>query len=398
MSRCPRTHQDEDPARAVRGPSTVASVMTTGADRLLAAVAAYGLGEAAAALPTVPLDDDGFAAHVRDAEGHRLLGLLGAAIGEGEFPVTASQAASFEERLRGWLGHTLRVERMLLQAVDALDAAGLDHRVLKGVALAHTVYPDPAWRVFGDVDLLVPPDALTRAAEVVAGALGATRAQPELRPGFENRFGKEVLLRVGSLELDLHRTFVEGALGLTMELDDLWGPPEHCEIGGRRLAVLPPPVQVLHAAYAVVLGDWPPRLVARRDLAQVLTVRDPDAEEVLRLARRWRAEAVLARALDHAWATLRPPATPALVDWARTHRPGRLDRVLVGSHVGPSRAYTRHAAALLVLPGIRRRASYLRALALPQREYLEARGMSRWRFLQRPLRVAKKVAGRRETP
>ena len=45
---------------------------------------------------------------------------------------------------------------MLLRALEVLAAAGIPSRVLKGVALAHTAYPQPELRVFGDVDLLVP--------------------------------------------------------------------------------------------------------------------------------------------------------------------------------------------------------------------------------------------------
>ena len=45
-------------------------------------------------------------------------------------------------------------------------------------------------------------------------------------------------------------------------------------------------------------------------------------------------------------------------------------------HPSDARAFTRHAAALVVLPTMRDRLGYLHAIALPQREYLEARGMS----------------------
>ena len=361
-----------------------------GADAALAGVAAYGLATTREQ-PTEPLEQAAFAALLLGAERHRILGLLGAAVGAGDFPVTDDQHDLLEQQLQAWLAHALRVERLLLVAVGALADAAIDHRVLKGVALAHSVYPDPAWRVFGDVDLLVPPDMLTRAASVLEHALPAAREAPELRPGFDDRFGKEVLLRVGALELDLHRTFVEGALGLTLHLPDLWEAPDGCVIGGRGVAVLPAPQRLLHAAYAAVLGDWPPRFIARRDLAQILTLLDPDPERVLTLARRWRAEAVLARALRETWETLGVRHTPWLVEWARAHRSGRLDRLLVASHLGRARAHTRHGVALIVVSGVRARLAYLRAIAWPQRAYLDARGMTRRGFLARPLGLARRL-------
>lgn len=353
---------------------------------MLAAVAGYGLA-AGDALPTEPLEDEPFDELVRASERHRVLGMLGAAVRAEALATTAQQRDWLEERFRAQLAHCLRVERLALDAVDALDAAGIEHRVLKGVALAHTVYPSPDWRVFADIDLLVAWPSLGRAVEVLNGALGTVREVPELRPGFDARFGKEILLRTPErLELDVHRMFVEGAMGLTIDLGDLFASPERFTLGGRTLATLAAPMHVLHAAYAAVLGDWPPRLIGLRDLVQVLVEREPEPPEVVELARRSGACAVLARALVLAEDSLTPGHRGPLIDWAAAYRPRPLERLLLAAHVGPGRAYTRHAAALLVLPGVRDRLAYLRAIVWPQPEYLAGRGFSRRRFARRALR------------
>jgi hypothetical protein len=359
---------------------------TAGGDLTLRAVAAYGL-PGAPRLPGEPLADDRFAALLLSCEPHRLLGFMGAAARCGDLQLRDGQRDRLEEFLQSWLANALRVEALLLGAVEVLDAAGIEHRVLKGVALAHTVYPDPAWRVFGDVDVLVPAAAFTCAAETLGRELGTRRDAPELRPGFDTRFAKEALLRTADgLELDLHRTFVEGALGLTVHLPDLFASGQTFDLGGRQLRTLPPPQQLLHAAYAAVLGDWPPRRSAQRDVAQIVLALDPPPVEVLELAGRWRASAVLARALTGTWEALTPGPAPPLVEWARSYRPGSLERLLLASHVGPARAYTRHAAALLVVPGLLGRLAYLRAIAWPQRAYLEARGFTRAGFSSRAVR------------
>ena len=222
----------------------------------------------------------------------------------------------------------------------------------------------------------MPGDRLRQSAEVLAEYFGAERAQPELRPGFDDRFGKEVMIRVGPLELDLHRTFVEGAFGMTVELDDLFAPPYRFPLGGHELDALPQPQRLLHACYAAALGDWPPRLGSLRDVAQLIIKEQPHIVDVLFMARRWRAEAVVARAVVTAWEELDLTVRPPLVDWAFGFRPSRTDRVLLSAHEGPARAFTRHAAALIVLPNISARAAYLRAIVLPQRSYLQARGMT----------------------
>ena len=131
------------------------------------------------------------------------------------------------------------------------------------------------------------------------------------------------------------------------------------------------------------MGDSPPRLAAVRDVAQILLTLDPPMDEVLRFARRWRAEAVLARGITMAWDLLAPAATPPLVDWAGSYQPSRVDRLLLASQTGPGRGSTRHLAALLVIPGLSDRVAYLRAVAWPHADYLRSRGLDRRDHLRR---------------
>ncbi len=236
-----------------------------------------------------------------------------------------------------WLGHALRVERLLLEATAALDRAGIESRVLKGVALAHTAYDDPADRVFGDADLLVPGREFTRAVHALEAAFGVERAQPEIRPGFDDRFGKEATLTVGGVELDLHRTFVEGALGLTIQLDDLFAPPYRFPLGITELEALPMPPRLLHACYAAALGDWPPRLISLRDVAQILLRERPHPADVLLMARSWRCEVVVAVGNHHrvAGARAHRPAIARGVGRAVHSEPPRSSAARVARRTGP---------------------------------------------------------------
>jgi hypothetical protein len=51
---------------------------------------------------------------------------------------------------------------VLGEILDAADGAGLQVLVLKGAALAHTLYPSPSLRPLSDLDLLVEPQAASR--------------------------------------------------------------------------------------------------------------------------------------------------------------------------------------------------------------------------------------------
>lgn len=341
-----------------------------------AAVAAWGLPNAHR-LPDHPLDDDAFDELLAQCTRHRILGLLGDAVRDGALPVTPAQHDRVETRWQEWLGHALRAERTAVAVADVLAAAGIPSRALKGVALARSSYPDPETRVYGDLDLLVPGDSLHRAGAVLVDVLDGTRAEPEVRPGFDDRFARELLVRVDDLEVDLHRTLANGAFGVRIPLPTLFDDPVAVGIGTRTLPILPPIPRLLHAAYQSTLADWPPRLVAFRDVAQILAHDDPDAEAVVATACAWRGSAVLAEGLTRAWRTLRCTTRPPLVDWAERHRSPAYDRFLVAAAQGPARGYTAGLTTLLALPGVRRRAAYLRAVLAPSAEYRAARGLGR---------------------
>jgi hypothetical protein len=352
---------------------------------LLRAIAAFGLTDTPALFPE-PLPDDRFETLLSACARHRILGLLGAVAESGALPLAPEQRRELDRLLQAWLGHDLRLERLVLEAHEALSEAGIDHRVLKGVALAHLAYPDPSWRVFGDADLLIAASGFDTAVQLLEVRSAAQREFPELRPGFDARFGKEALLRTESgLELDLHRTFLEGPLGVTIELADLYESPTRFDLAGRALAALPAPQQLIHAAYAAVAGDSVPRLSTLRDVAQIAVELDPDRERVLELAGQWRGRAALAEGLVAAWDVLAPANRPELVEWARSYRASPFERLLLASQRGRARAYTRHAAAVLVVPGVTGRLAYLRAIVWPQPAYLARRGYSRRRFAGRAI-------------
>jgi hypothetical protein len=352
---------------------------------LLDATAAHGL-RSGHEIPSETLGDDAARELLRGAEQHRTVGLVASAVRDGTLTLGDEVRDELEALDRGWLGHDLRIERMLLRAVARLRAASIPNRVLKGVALAHTVYRDPALRVFGDVDLLVPTGHLHDAVHELEREFATTRVQPEMRRGFDERFGKEVLLRADGLELDLHRIFVEGALGLTIDTDDLFAPPYRFAFGGVELEALPMPQRLLHACYAAALGDWPPRLISLRDVAQLVVSERPNLVDVLMMAKRWQCEVVVARAVSLAWERLALVDRPPIVGWAQSYRPGRREQLLLAAHEGAARAFTRHLASLVVLPGMRDRVAYATAIVLPQPAYLRARGMDARSHLSRAYR------------
>jgi hypothetical protein len=350
------------------------------------AVAVAVLGHRAGGLGiTEPLGDGDLRELVEVCEHHRLLGALVEALEVGELPLTDDQLAHVRDRQLSWSIHALDLERLLMEVGACFEGAGIGLRVLKGVALAHTVYGDPSWRTFADLDVLVHPSQLDRAVEVAQAELGGQRAVAEIRPGFDREFGKEAMLEVGGLELDLHRTVVSGPFGLTIDLDDLAAGAGELHLGGRRFATLGPRGRYLHACYNLALGDYPVRLAAVRDLLLVDGLGGVCVGEVVATARDWHATAVVQRAGQLVRELLGGPAPPTLEALAGLTVPAR-ERVALRSYLSPTRSYRRQVASLLAIRGVRPRLRYARGLLAPSAEYLASRGWTTRTHLRRATR------------
>lgn len=348
-----------------------------------AAVAAYGLPGATLPWPGGPLERRRWA-HVLSTVTHeRITGLLAAAIVDGEFPVTPEQAAAADRAHRASMATAVLLERRLVCTAERFDAAGIEFRVLKGTAVAHLDFPDPALRSFGDNDLLVRSEQFDDAVAVLVAA-GHRRKFPEVRPGFDRRFSKgSCLVGPDGYELDLHRTLAMGPFGVRIRLDDLWAAPSTFTVGGRPFAALAPEVRFLHACVHAVLGDNDTRLATLRDVVQMQERRPFDAERIRRLSAVWGADAVVAAAVGRAASVLGVAPAGPLGTWAEAYRPTNADRRALALYGSPAQTYAAKSfGALRAIPATRDKVAFAVGLAFPGRRYREERGarrLQRWR-------------------
>jgi hypothetical protein len=350
----------------------------------LLAVAGHGLAGAGRPFPTAPLHDDVWAALLTAAKANRVLGQLRAAVDAGRLPVTDAQRTQARGAHRMVLLRVLALERHLVSVHSVLAEGGVECRVLKGSAHAHLDYPEPALRSFIDLDLLFRPPDIARAVSVL-GTAGFTRVLAEPRPGFDRRFDKGTTLRgAADFEIDLHRTFVLGPWGVRVNIDELWDGGEEFTVGGRTLVALSRQNRFLHACYHAALGDWPLRLGSLRDVAQLVPSAEDAQAALVDLAHRWGVQAVVAAAVADSTRLLGLPPAGPLRTWARDHVPTRREEHWLGLHTREDKTFAAQAVATLpVLPGIRDKAAYLRALVLPDQDYTAGRhssALSRFRF------------------
>jgi hypothetical protein len=345
---------------------------------LAAAIGAHGLATSLPALPKEPLDFQRWSALAGRIAHGRITGLWAQAIADGALAATPAQALQAATEHAVAIGVKELLERFLLEVVNVLTQSGIDYRVLKGTAVAHLDYPDPRLRTFGDIDVLVPADDFDRAVTALVGA-GCTRRTPELRPGFDRRFGKgAVLVGPQGFELDLHRTFVSGPFGLWSHPADLFAAASSFAVAGVELRALTLEDRFLHACFHAALTRWV-RLSTLRDVAQLLIGRELDVDQVRGRAADWRADAVIARGVTLAWDTLALSAVTPLSRFAATYALDRHELRAVQASLGeagerPSKA----VEGLRAIPGVRLKAAYARAFLWPSAERRQIGHVVRW--------------------
>lgn len=308
------------------------------------------------------------------AAGHRLGGLLWAALDGGAITLAPAEAERARDLHVGELRTTLRIEATAARVVETLAAAGVDSWLLKGLAAAHLDYPDPAWRNSADTDVLIARRDLTRSLGALAG-IGIIRSRPGLAPWWERRFARTVeLCSPIGVEVDLHVALAVGWFGVRLDHDQLVASPaETFDLGSVIAAALPGPARVLSTCYSIVLSrGGHDRLL--RDLAQQLLVSECDWSDALALARTGDGEAVLHEALRLATA-----AIPALA----AHHAAGADAPAPSQQAAEALQLARHAEqdgwtadarSTLRALGWMDRARFLFGLAMPPRANRSARG------------------------
>lgn len=312
------------------------------------------------------------------AEAARMLGpLLDAAVSK-EVELPEASFERLDERHAAVMAWCVLIEVRLLEVRAWFDAAGgVDHRVIKGPAIAHLDELDPAMRSFADLDVLVAASDLDRAVRALERT-GATRSWPQRRPGFDRRFAKSVTLTCpDGIEVDLHRTLCDGVHGVRIPLDELFARSETFNIGGEQVPALSAPHRMLHGAYHAVLGSPTPRLLSVRDLARYMSRADLHPGTVAPIARAWRGEAVLSAAVDAVTDTL-DLDVPEWSAWRDGVDPSPREQGLIANQRSEGSSFGRGKLAVLrEIPGVRGKTAYATAVMWPTSTHLAARGVRR---------------------
>lgn len=186
-----------------------------------------------------------------------------------------------------------QLERRLEQTLIALNGAGIDVILLKGGALACTVYGSFVGRPMRDIDILVRPD---RADEARAVLLGREWSIDPDVPG-DGSYGTHHHLPPlrdaggSGLRLEIHRALLPDGHPFRFTDDEIWTAARPARVGQGRAFIMDPVHHAVHLAihfswsHMLRMGAWH----AFRDLGALVSAGLLDWNDFAETAARWGA-------------------------------------------------------------------------------------------------------------
>ncbi len=146
------------------------------------------------------------------------------------------------------IGGNLRVDAATAEVVGALDTAGIGSLLLKGPSIARWLYSAEDPRAYNDCDLLVSPDQVETAGEVLAGLGFTRRFDDRYLPLWWREHSVEWWREDDCVAVDLHRAVP----GVEADAHDAWrlltSMIEKLPVAGHPARALAPPARALHVA------------------------------------------------------------------------------------------------------------------------------------------------------
>jgi hypothetical protein len=169
--------------------------------------------------------------------------------------------------------HNARLLQQLQYVVRDFTEHGIPIIILKGAALAETVYSNIALRPMVDLDILIHRTNIERALQVL-DQMGYKLVDPEVHPGILAQYENELLLhKLGAVDiaLELHWSLLDSPhYQQKLAMKWFWQTAETAQINDTRGLVLGPEATLLHLSSHLMLHHYGRGLLWQHDVAEVL--------------------------------------------------------------------------------------------------------------------------------
>jgi Uncharacterised nucleotidyltransferase len=333
------------------------------ADVLKSVVLRFGLDEPAS--PT-PVDAHDWRELLGWARAHNLIGQLSAAAPT-SFELSTEQSDSLDSACEEAAMPALAIEASAVEVRQLLDVAGIEWRVLKGLATSRLLYTDPAQRSSRDIDILVRPPDLEPALDALASITGE-QAEPQAGPVRAAMLKERQITDTRGVAIDVHQA-IEGSLVTSrLPVAPLFAEPQSVIVGGVPLQGMNIPAMFVHSVLHSTSGGA--QLSTLPDLGRLARMVDPDESIVGDLLAGRQQRDLFAWSLQLAATQI--PIPLAWREYAERHQPHRARRRLFDS--------IHHSEARLGLVNVmigEQRVRRAAEVVWPSEEYLQLKQRTR---------------------
>jgi|GEM_PF-1848169 len=334
-------------------------------------LAAFPLG--CRPLPVPELNTAPWPGLVRNAKRHGLLPLLYAAVkalGCDSVIPRDLYRELHRSHMEGYAANA-RLYAELDSLLTLLEAGGIPAVLLKGSALAVTLYTDIAHRFMGDIDILVP----RHQAQAVISLLerrGFELTCEHGRDFSEQMMGEATMVRRGknSLMIEPHWHIFNAPYYMRRIPEEyLWKHTRTIDLRGRAVRIFDPELQLLHLTTHMVLQHDVVYLRWSYDIALLLSRHgvDMDFAALMADARRFNLASAVQTALLHVedvWGRVIPEASR---DAVYSAQPSLAERTIMVIMAEP---YARNAWYALTAGNMKEKYTYCFRLLFPDKRYM----------------------------
>ncbi len=236
-----------------------------------------------------------------------------------------------------WLRNRMALQSFL-NADAALSEAEIPTLLLKGLALANTVYEHPALRQFGDIDFLIPGNRVSRAREILERADYHPIYPPNMLCNFKSQrlnrnqehiyseYYHEITLQSSDklLQLDLHWNLLPRHYPIGPDLGAIWESCRTRVLGRRPVRTLSTEHHLLHTCVHATKDGWR-KLKWVVDIDRIVRADgEIDWERLADLAKGWRCERIMGTGIQLAHALLETPI-PTSPSWPPSRKASERD-------------------------------------------------------------------------
>ncbi len=264
-------------------------------------------------------------------------------------------------------------------ALSHLSGGGVPVIVLKGAALAETVYRNIGARPFGDIDLLVHPDHLSALCRLLAEP-GYRPVRAETHAGAHAEYENELTLRKpGRVEmlLDIHWSLFDSPYYQDkISMDWFWQTAAPARLGSVDIAVLGTEAEILHLCGHLWLHHGGSDLFWSHDIAEVIAAREGnlDWDELVSQARCHELVVSVRRTLHRIAAEWRLPIPARVLAQLDAMQPTPGEARVFGWLTAESRPVAQRLwADLASTPSWRRRLRFAWSNIVPSSAYMRQR-------------------------